>query len=80
MALQRIKSENISIFPSSMRTGYDVYSRFTTELNLVNILNRIADTTSYVSKFEDDVVEFTLGGYYFNTTLSNTEIKPILII
>lgn len=72
MAFQRVNSNSISIFPSSMRTGFDVYSRFTTELNLVNMITRITDIDSYVINYDssssDGTLEFNLGGYYFRTT------------
>ena len=70
MALTRVHSSSINTFPSSMRSYFDAYSRFTTELNLVNMLNRVTDFDSYVNKMEDGVLELTLGGYFFRVSMS----------
>ena len=67
--MANVSSGNITMFPSSMRTGVDVYSRFTTELNLVDIVNRIS-SGSFVSAYDSTSgnIEFTIGGYNFRTT------------
>lgn len=73
--MSRLKSTEISTFPSSTRTVTDVYSRFTTELNLTNLINRLADNECFVTKFEDGIIEFSMAGYYFQVnvnTLLNT--------
>lgn len=67
-----LSNNNISTFPSSMRTQ-DVYSRFTTENNLVNMVNGIVDTDGYVRSIgsdTDQTIEFVLGGYFFRTTIA----------
>lgn len=73
--MSRLKSTEISTFPSSTRTITDVYSRFTTELNLTNLINRLADNECFVTKFENGILEFSMAGYYFQvntSTLLNT--------
>ena len=75
MAFQYLTSANVHMFPSSMRTGTtDVYSRFTTELNLVNIINRVS-TGKFVSKSYSDGgnlwIDFTLLGYHFEANIQS---------
>lgn len=75
MAFQYLESSNVHMFPSSMRSGTnDVYSRFTTELNLVNIVNRVS-TGKFVSGTYTESgnlwVDFTLLGYHFETNISS---------
>ena len=69
-----VASNMISTFPSSMRTT-DVYSRFTTERNLVNMVNGIVETDGYVKYFNSNTnaqeIGFVLGGYFFETTLTD---------
>ena len=72
-----LSNNNISTFPSSMRTQ-DVYSRFTTENNLVNMVNGIVDTDGYVRSIgsdNDQTIEFVLGGYFFRTTIASIQTK-----
>ena len=73
MATQYLSSNNVRLFPSSMRTGYDVYSRFTTELNLVDIVNRVSSGKFVTKTFTDSGnlwIDFTLLGYRFNINVS----------
>lgn len=69
-----VASNKISTFPSSMRTT-DVYSRFTTERNLVNMVNGIVETDGYVKYFNSitnkQEIGFVLGGYFFETALTD---------
>ena len=73
MATQYLSSNNVKLFPSSTRTGYDVYSRFTTELNLVDIVNRVSSGKFVTKTFTDSGnlwIDFTLLGYRFNINVS----------
>lgn len=68
-----LASEQISTFPSSMRTQ-DVYSRFTTERNLVNMVNDLIDYDGYVYKLQvgnTRTLEIVLGGYFFSMKLED---------
>lgn len=74
MAFQYLASSNVHTFPSSMRSGTnDVYSRFTTELNLVDIVNRVS-TGKFVSGSYNESgnlwIDFTLLGYHFEANIS----------
>ena len=69
MALTNLKSSEVTMFPSSMRSGVDVYSRFTTELNLVDIVNRVSSGKFITGTFTESGhtwIDFTLMGYHFN--------------
>lgn len=73
MATQYLSSNNVKLFPSSTRTGYDVYSRFTTELNLVDIVTRVSSGKFVTKTFTDSGnlwIDFTLLGYRFNINVS----------
>ena len=67
-----VESNAINMFPSSTRTS-DIYSRFTTELNLVNMVNSVTDKDSYVVKWDsaNKIIEFVLGGYYFKADVDS---------
>ena len=68
-----LASDKISTFPSSMRTQ-DVYSRFTTERNLVNMVNDLIDYDGYVYKLQvgnTRTLEIVLGGYFFSMKLED---------
>ena len=68
-----LASNQISTFPSSMRTQ-DVYSRFTTERNLVNMVNDLIDYDGYVYKLQvgnTRTLEIVLGGYFFSMELED---------
>lgn len=79
MSLINVNSSEIHLFPSSMRTGCDPYSRFTTELNLVDIVNRVSTGKFVTGTFKDDNnkewVDFTLLGYHFNVLLESTALS-----
>ena len=63
------------MFPSSMRSGNnDVYSRFTTELNLVNIVNRVSTGKFVSGSYLDNGnlwIDFTLLGYHFEANIQS---------
>ena len=67
MSSVALASDKISTFPSSMRST-DVYSRFTTERNLVNMVSGLV-TDGYVRECDsanaNSPIEFVLGGYTF---------------
>lgn len=68
-----LASNKVNLFPSSMRTGQDPYSRFTTELNLVDIVNRVSSGKFVTGTFTEGGntwVDFTLMGYHFNADIS----------
>ena len=71
--MANLASDKISTFPSSMRTQ-DVYSRFTTERNLVNMVNDLIDYDGYVYKLQvgnTRTLEIILGGYFFSMKLED---------
>ena len=76
MALQYLSSSNVHMFPSSMRSyADDVYSRFTTEMNLVDMVNRVSTgkfvTESWVDGNGNTWVDFTLLGYHFDANIQS---------
>lgn len=84
--MQYLGNNDVKLFPSSMRSGYDVYSRFTTELNLVDIVNRVSSgkfVTGTFSEGGNTWVDFTLLGYRFNIniqSLSSGSIYAVAIV
>lgn len=82
-----LKSENVRLFPSSIRTSvskengktatYNPESRYTTEENLVKMLNRLTVNNgmdgSFVLNYDDikKVCTFSLYGYYFELNLTD---------
>lgn len=74
MAIANVKSGEMYTFPSSMREKFDVYSRFTTERNLVNMVNSLVDVEGYVHTVgtgNNPSIDFILGGYYFSTDIKS---------
>lgn len=76
-----VKSENIDVFPCSNRPEH-LDNRWLTEYNLVNMVNRLVDTKSFVvtnklvvneNGFADATQEFifNVGGYVFVTTIGS---------
>lgn len=70
MAIEHLPSNAISTFPSSRRTGVDPYSRFTTEYNLVDIVNRVSSGSFVTSLTGGSIIDFTIKGYHFIADLS----------
>ena len=80
-----INSNNIEVFPCGGRfEKFDPLARFTTEYNLVSLINRLVDKNSFiVTNIEDHVnmadsqelFQFNIGGYLFTV---KTGFKGIL--
>lgn len=87
MSLSNLSSDNVTMFPSSTRSGYDAYSRFTTEYNLTQMIDQVTDVDGFISDFSaSGNISFNIKGYMFvcpvaaiisatgATTTSNTTI------
>lgn len=71
-----IASEQITVFPSTRRSGYPM-SRMMSEANLVGIVNKFLDTKGFVitdsfSTDENSTLDFNINGYYFSIDTSSS--------
>lgn len=57
-------SKNVNVFPTVFRT-YTSAGKFTNETNFANIVKSIVDRDSYVVRYESNVLEVVIFGYYF---------------
>ena len=70
-----INTEDISVFPSTRRSHYQVSARLISEKSVSDIINKLIDTNGFVitpDTTEQDTVDFTapfefnIHGYYFS--------------
>lgn len=82
--MAKVASNLITVFPSANRSeGYDIFSKYTTEQNLTNLVNRLSpiknfvildSTTSEIGTDGSNLIpiSFSMNGYYF--TIRNLKI------
>jgi hypothetical protein len=78
MAIAKLKSTEVKVFPSAFRglatgTKYNPEARLNTEFNVTNLTNRLASKDSFVISWNGttSVVKFNIHGYYFELNLAD---------
>lgn len=88
--MAKIASNLITVFPSANRSeGYDIFSKYTTEQNLTNLVNRLSPIKSFVvlNSTTDEIgtdrsgvipISFNINGYYFTIRDLKTPISSLI--
>lgn len=76
MSVNYVSSEEITVFPSTRRSGYPM-SRVMSEANVVGIVNKFLDTdgfviTDFFSTDDGSTLDFNINGYYFSVDTSSS--------
>lgn len=76
MSVNYINSEEVTVFPSTRRSGYPM-SRMMSEANVVGIVNKFLDTDGFVitdtfSTAAGSTLDFNINGYYFSIDTSSS--------
>ena len=85
-----IKSNDIRVFPTTLRETTDPSAKFTTEYNLTSLLNKLLDRKAFVitpdsairvtrgidNKYHIDTLEFNIEGYFF--VVNNLDLSSII--
>lgn len=67
--IKRLESTAVELYPSAYRENFNKESHLNTEFNITNLINRIAKDSFVFSEFTDNIIYFSLHGYYFKTKI-----------
>lgn len=72
-------SNNVSVFPfGSKRTSkHHLYDRVLNEHNITTLIKALTSNPNYVVKYENNVIEFVIQGYYFTLNLDGFESRTL---
>lgn len=73
-----VSTSNIEVFPSTKRGLIKPEARAFTEKNVSRLVNKLTDKDSYIISYENNILEFSIHGYYFKVTnVENQLLTPL---